>query len=234
MTDGSHHHSGAPKATDNLTVTESSASVKNDATSPQATAPGKRWPDGTNGWGASVIFGIAQALLGAIGLFMSFVITVEKFHLATDPNFVPSCTIDSILQCTSVMESPQASAFGFPNPIIGLVGFPVVITLGVLLAAGVRLSRWIWWGQAIGLLFAVGFVHWLAFNAIYVIIALCPYCMVVWAVTMPLFVMTIVHMVRDRARAKGQYYGGNHFLPVLVVLAWYIAVFLLIWLQFYA
>lgn len=196
--------------------------------------PGKRWPDGKNGWGASAVFGLFQTILGAIGLFMSFLITIEKIQLAADPEFVPSCTIDAILQCTSVMESPQASAFGFPNPLIGLMGFSVIIALGVVLMVGARFPRWIWWGQAIGLFLGVVFVHWLAYNAIYEIIALCPYCMVVWAVTMPLFVMTVVHMARDKARAKREYAGGNFFLPLLVVLAWYAAVFLLIWMQFYA
>jgi len=31
------------------------------------------------------------------------------------------------------------------------------------------------------------FVHWLMFASLYRIEALCPYCMVVWAVTIPLF-----------------------------------------------
>ena len=30
-------------------------------------------------------------------------------------------------------------------------------------------------------------MHWLIFNSLYRIGALCPYCMVVWAVTIPLF-----------------------------------------------
>jgi hypothetical protein len=33
----------------------------------------------------------------------------------------------------------------------------------------------------------VVFVHWLMFASLYRIEALCPYCMVVWAVTIPLF-----------------------------------------------
>ena len=33
------------------------------------------------------------------------------------------------------------------------------------------------------------FVHWLIFQSLYRIGALCPYCMVVWAVTIPLLVV---------------------------------------------
>ena len=33
------------------------------------------------------------------------------------------------------------------------------------------------------------FIHWLIFQSLYRIGALCPYCMVVWAVTIPLLVV---------------------------------------------
>ena len=36
------------------------------------------------------------------------------------------------------------------------------------------------------------FVHWLIYQSLYVIGALCPYCMIVWAVTIPLFLHTTV------------------------------------------
>lgn len=232
---GAPAQNAAPQSATATAVDEKKVSTADaEADTRQPKKPTKRWPNGKNGYGASVIYGLFMVILGAIGLFMSFIITVEKIQLAEDPNFVPSCTIDNIMSCGSVMESPQASAFGFPNPLIGLMGFSIVITLGVLLTTGVRFPRWIWWGQALGLLAALVFVHWLAFNAIYEIVALCPYCMVVWAVIMPLFVMTVVHMARDKARAKGNYFGGNHFLPLLVVLVWYAAITLLIYLQFYA
>ena len=57
---------------------------------------------------------------------------------------------------------------------------------GVLLAR-VALPRWIWIGLAAGR--SVLFVHWLIVQTLYGIGALCPYCMVVWAVTIPLLVV---------------------------------------------
>ena len=39
------------------------------------------------------------------------------------------------------------------------------------------------------------FVHWLVFQSLYRIDALCPYCMVVWVVTIPLFWYTTLHNV---------------------------------------
>jgi uncharacterized membrane protein len=48
------------------------------------------------------------------------------------------------------------------------------------LLAGASFKRWFWRGLEIGTIFGLGFVHWLIFQALYRINALCPYCMVVW------------------------------------------------------
>jgi uncharacterized membrane protein len=107
-----------------------------------------------------------------------------------------------------VMVTPQASAFGFPNPLIGIVSFTIVVVTGVLAVAGVRLPRWYWVGLAAGTLLGVGFVHWLIFQSLYRIGALCPYCMVVWAVTIPLLVVVAsiaLQPLRSHALARGVY-----------------------------
>ncbi|MBQ3934392.1 MAG: hypothetical protein II715_01125, partial [Clostridia bacterium] len=45
----------------------------------------------------------------------------------------------------------QASAFGIPNPFIGLFGFGVVLTIGVALLAGAKFRAWFWYGFLAGL-----------------------------------------------------------------------------------
>jgi uncharacterized membrane protein len=80
--------------------------------------------------------------------------------------------------------------FGFPNPIIGVIGFSVTVTVAVLAIAGVGLPNWFWGGLWSGLALGIGFICWLIFQSLYRINALCPYCMVVWAVTPPLVAVT--------------------------------------------
>jgi uncharacterized membrane protein len=139
------------------------------------------------------------AVGGAIGFLAAFVLTVERFHLLTDPNYTPSCSINSVLSCGSVMVTPQAAIFGFPNPLLGIGGFAIVTTLGVVLLAGVRLPRWIWLGLQVGVTAAAVLIHWLIYQSIYTIGALCPYCMVVWAVTIPMFwYVTLYNFRRTR------------------------------------
>jgi uncharacterized membrane protein len=128
-------------------------------------------------------------IAGVLGLAAALTLTIEKIEILINPNYVPSCSINPVLSCGSVMVTKQASAFGFPNPLIGIVAFTVVVVTGVLAVAKVRLPRWYWAGLAIGTLLGVAFIHWLIFQSLYRIGALCPYCMVVWAVTIPLLVV---------------------------------------------
>ncbi len=122
-------------------------------------------------------------IAGVAGLIASATLTIEKIELLLNPAYVPSCNLNPIVSCGSVMTTPQASAFGFPNSLIGIAAFAVVTVTGVLAVAKVPLPRWYWIGITLGTLVATGFVHWLIVQSLYRIGALCPYCMVVWVAT---------------------------------------------------
>lgn len=134
---------------------------------------------------------------GIVGVFCAGVLTVEKIHLLKDPSSSLSCDLNPIIACGSVINTPQASAFGFPNPLIGLVGFGAVAIIGAAMLAGASFKRWFWLGLQVGVTFGVGFVTWLQFQSIYSIEALCPYCMVVWAVMIPIFWYTTLYNLRE-------------------------------------
>lgn len=124
---------------------------------------------------------------GAIGVLAACFLIVERMITLEDPGYVPMCTFGEVLNCGSVMSTDQAKAFGFPNAIIGIIGFSVVLTTGMAGLAGAKLKQWFWNGLQIGVTFAILFIHWLMYQTLEVIYALCLYCMVVWAVTGPLF-----------------------------------------------
>ncbi|RZS36387.1 vitamin K epoxide reductase family protein [Herbihabitans rhizosphaerae] len=72
-----------------------------------------------------------------------------------------------------------------------------------------------------GALAGVLFVHWLIYQSLYVIGALCPYCMIVWVVTIPVFWYTTLHtmrqgMVPERLRRILTDYHG------VVLTLWYV------------
>ncbi|MER7752051.1 vitamin K epoxide reductase family protein [Kitasatospora sp. NPDC097643] len=147
-------------------------------------------------YGASRPFAWLLLIGGAVGLFASAVLTLDKIRLLKDPSYVPTCNINPIISCGSIMRSDQAEAFGFPNSLLGLAGFAVVIAIGAGLLAGAAYRRWFWLGLQAGTVFGIGFVTWLMYQALYRIGALCPYCMVVWAAMIPLFWYTTLHNLR--------------------------------------
>lgn len=132
-------------------------------------------------------FGDLLLLAGVIGVAASFELSIEKFRMLENPLYVPPCTISEVLDCGSVMISAQSNAFGFPNPFLGIAGFSVLSATGLILATGGRLARPYWLTLEAGMVFAVAFVHWLMFQTLYRIGALCPYCIAVWVVTIPAF-----------------------------------------------
>ncbi|MFB9830778.1 vitamin K epoxide reductase family protein [Actinoallomurus acaciae] len=176
-------------------------------------------------------------LAGTLGLAASAILTLEKIRLLEDPNYRPSCNINPIISCGSVMRTPQASAFGFPNPFLGIAGFSAVIVIGVALLAGAAFHRWFWLGLQAGVLFGVGLVHWLIDQTLYHIGAVCPYCMLVWIATIPLFWYTTLHNAQSGVvpvpvswRPAVRAVARHHWL---VPLAWYVIIALLILNRFW-
>ncbi|RDS61789.1 vitamin K epoxide reductase family protein [Streptomyces sp. M7] len=141
-------------------------------------------------------FALLLVLCGAAGLLASWVITLDKFKLLEDPDFVPGCSLNPVLSCGSVMESDQAEAFGFPNPMLGLVTYGIVVCVGVSLLAGAAFPRWYWLAFEAGCLFGVGFVSWLQFESLYRINALCLWCCLAWIATITLFWYVTSFVVR--------------------------------------
>ncbi|QSB04586.1 vitamin K epoxide reductase family protein [Natronoglycomyces albus] len=133
------------------------------------------------------VTGLVLALGGVVGLAGSFGLTYERFEMLMNPEHVLGCDINPLLSCGSVMETNQAMLFGFPNPLVGLMTFPVVVVFGVALLAGARFPLWMWRGLWVGALGGIVFIHWLIYQSVFNIGVLCPYCMVVWTAMLPTF-----------------------------------------------
>lgn len=168
---------------------------------------------------------------GGIGFLAAFALTIEKIAKLADPGYVPTCSLNPVVSCGSVMDSPQAAAFGFPNPLIGVAAFAVVSTVGVVLLSGFQAPRWFWLGMQLGVTFGVAFVHWLIYASLNLIGALCPYCMIVWLVTIPIFWYTTLHNLSFTGRPVAVGLARYHSL---VLTLWYLAIIALILQAFWS
>jgi len=167
-------------------------------------------------------------IAGAVGLLASLTLTYDKIKILQNPSYVPSCNINPVLACGSVMATSEASIWGLPNSLLGIVAFTVVLVAGVLSVAKVPLPRWFWAGLLAGILIGAVFVHWLIFQSLYRVGALCPYCMVVWVMTMSLLVVVASIVFRPAAGAGNLVYQWRWSIAVV----WFTAVAVLIALRF--
>lgn len=159
---------------------------------------------------------------GAIGWWAAFSLTMERFAQLSDPDAAAGCDFSVLVQCSANLESAQGSAFGFPNPILGLTGWVAPIVVGAAILAGAQFGRVFWLLFAAGMTFAFGFVVWLIGQSIFVLHTLCPWCMVTWIVTIPSFYAVLLHVMRIGAlplpraaqRGAGRLMG---WLPLLAV-----------------
>jgi uncharacterized membrane protein len=138
--------------------------------------------------------GFAWILLitGVIGWAASAVLVLERLRVYADANYITSCDINPWVSCGTVFQTWQASIFGFPNPLIGIVAFAVVITTAVAMLAGASFKRWYWLGLQAGVTLGMVFVIWLWSQALFDIYVLCIYCIVVWTAMIPMFVFTTI------------------------------------------
>jgi uncharacterized membrane protein len=134
---------------------------------------------------------------GFIALIAAFLLTLDKIRILEDPQAQLSCNFSVLVGCSTNLGSWQGAIFGFPNSLIGLVGWTVVITIGAAILAGARFARWFWIGLNVGVAGAIALVIWLMAQSFFVLDVLCPWCMVTWVVTIPVFLAVTLHNLTE-------------------------------------
>lgn len=179
-------------------------------------------------------FALWLLVTGLVGAGASITLLYERVLLWNNPEHVAACDVNPWVSCGEVMQSWQASTFGFPNIFIGVIGFPLLVGVAIsLLAVGGRMPSWYYGGLQAGATFAFGFIAWLWYAASYSIGVLCPYCMVVWAAVIPLFVVVtarnMIHGVLPASPGLKRIAADWWWVAVLVI---YLVVFASILLNF--
>ncbi len=166
---------------------------------------------------------------GFLGFLAAFELTLDKFQVLEHPASLHhlGCDNSVIVQCSLNLGSAQGSAFGFPNPLIGLAGYFAILVVGVSLLAGARFPRWYWVIFNLGLTFAIGFVIWLISESIFVLGDLCPWCMLVWSATIPMFLGVTFYNVSTgnlpaTRRVRAFFTRARSWLPLITLICYLI------------
>ncbi len=182
-------------------------------------------------------FALLLLITASVGLIASFILMLDKIQLLKNPAVQLSCNFNPVVSCGSVITSKQAEAFGFANPVIGLVSFAVIITIAMGMFAGAKYKRWFWLGLQAGSIFGVLFITWLFYEAVYEIKALCPYCIVVWSMVIPIFVYTTrYNIIEYNIKVHRTWQGVAKWFVEnawFIVALWYLAIFTAILTKFW-
>ncbi|MBC7517607.1 MAG: vitamin K epoxide reductase family protein [Microbacteriaceae bacterium] len=147
----------------------------------------------------SLGLGLFFVIAGVVGFAAAFALTLDKFEILKNPKAALGCNFSVLVQCGANLNSPQGAVFGFPNPLLGVAGFMAIIVIGAAILSGARFDRWFWLVLNAGMLGALIFVIWLIGQSIFVLGTLCPWCMVVWSATIPLFLVVTLGNIRSGA-----------------------------------
>lgn len=165
--------------------------------------------------GAPRGFAALLAVLAAAGTYASVQLILAELEKLANPGGQLSCDLNPLIGCGAFLEVWQSRALGFPNSVLGTVGFALLLALALALLADSRLGRWVWRGMVAWTWGALAFVLWFMSVSFFTVHSLCPYCLVIWVVTLPI----VVH-VNARAVQGGHVSYGRAVDRVLVADRW--------------
>ena len=179
-------------------------------------------------------FAVALIVLGLVGFVAAFALTLDKLALLENPDAALSCNFSVLIGCGTNLNAAQGEVFGFPNSLLGLAFWAAIITVGAALLAGATFDRWFWVLFVLAVAGATALVVWFISESLFVLRVLCPWCMVTWAVTIPVFWLVLMHTLRsDRIRAPiaiRRFAGSAYaWVPLITLVSYIIVVALAQW-----
>jgi uncharacterized membrane protein len=162
---------------------------------------------------------------GLAGLLAAYSLSVEKVVAIVQPGSKLGCDFSIFVQCSANLGSAQGAVLGFPNPLLGLGGFAVPLVIGIAILAGARFARWYWLAFNAGVVLALALVIFLIGSSIYALHTLCPWCSLVWTVTIPMFWLVTLYsfktgVLRVSPRATRFFAGAYSWTPLITLLSY--------------
>lgn len=119
---------------------------------------------------------IWMSLGSAVGLVASFWQLLEKLTLLKNSHAVLSCNLNSVFNCSNILNAHQSSVFGFPNSLMCVIFFTMMLVAGLVGWTGSQINKGLRFVLQAFTLFFLGFGFWYLWQSIFVIGALCIFC----------------------------------------------------------
>lgn len=125
---------------------------------------------------------LIMLIASTVALFVSFILAADTLKLARNPGQKLNCDVNAVLSCSTVAESWQAeivkfAGLSFPNAFFGIAAESVFVTIAVIGLAKMAVPRWFATCTWLGGLAALAYSYWLTTQSLFVINALCPWCL---------------------------------------------------------
>ena len=115
-------------------------------------------------------------ILAVIGLLLATYLLWQQFFKRS---FQP-CNINATVNCAAVISGPVAKTLGMPTPLIGFVGY-----LLILFGAFKKNAKLVWGMATLGLLFCL----YIAYIELFLLRVICPVCIACQLIMITVFVL---------------------------------------------
>lgn len=105
------------------------------------------------------------------------------------PDFRP-CTINQNINCDAIISGEVAKTFGIPTPLIGLIGYIVILIAAFLKTKKLLLSM-----ASFGLIFCL----WIAYKELFELKVICPICIACQTIMISVFILSISYFRKKAA-----------------------------------
>ncbi|MDU0348155.1 vitamin K epoxide reductase family protein [Actinomyces sp. MRS3W] len=156
-------------------------------TADAAALPPTSEPARRSATGAPRSYGVLLVIGSLIGIGACWELLLSQLAQLRQPDAQLVCDVSPLVSCGDSLNVWQGNLLaGTPNSFIGAMAFAVLLLVGLLLASGQMLPRWVWRGLVAGTVVGVVFVAWFLVVSVTTFGKLCPFCTLIWAVTIPI------------------------------------------------
>lgn len=178
---------------------------------------------------------VVTVVCGVIGFYASLMLIMSEKEKMANPDAILLCDVNPLISCGKWIGTWQNEVFfGISNSVLGLAFFAGMTAIGLVLLAKGTFDKWLWMAITGATGAGILWIFWFGYQSYVVEGSLCPYCVVTWIVTIPLFIHFLARsmqaghwgegamsagssLVRNRWLAVGIVYG----LLVLFTIVWF-------------